>query len=899
MSASKPLTFSTLAGGAIVLSGEQEAAYRDVLAGRNVLITGQAGTGKSTLLTLLSAKYGDRLAVTASTGIAALGVGGTTINTFAGLGLGDSRAATIARHILEDKGRAHRNITQCKILALDEVSMVSASLFTLVDQVFRMVRKLDVPFGGVQLVALGDFLQLPPISNRRRGEAEAKFAFECEAWEEASIHVHLLTRVYRQANQPFADALGCLRVGDIHNPLVDLIASRKGLLPPNDGIRPTIVHTHNVDVERINLGELAKLPGKEYSYFSIDTGKHAAVERLDRDCLAPKELKLKVGAQVMLLANIDIEASLVNGRLGVVTELEDGDITVRFGTSQEACLAHHKWNVMNGKEIMATRAQFPLKLAYAITAHKCVAADTRIATDRGLMRVKDIAEMTTCPANHIAQVTSGIRVHGRHGLAHVGEVFRGVTELGYKITTRQGYEITASERHPLLRFSVGGVEEFIVTPKIKVGDAIRLRAGAGAEGDGVIRAFQERPAYRNSLEYTLPDRVTDELAWLLGCVIGDGCVTDWRDGRVDLTNMEPEVLARFKQTVRECFALTVSERPTITKARLSYFHSKGVRDYLEYIGLGYNTARDKHVPEIIFRSPVSAQRAFLRGLFSTDGGVNGGVHLTTSSRRMAGEIHLMLLNLGMRSSLAPLGDSAWRIAIYGSNVVEFIQRIGFDVGYKQAAGLRLASRSQGCASIKSNLGVVPNGRRLGKALREEIASRYGYRYGKTMRLKVAPHISTLLSRVIAGKSSLHDPMLLSILAAIPDAETCGPVCAALLGAAKRGIITDEIVSIERVEAEMMDIGVPDDNTFIGGGFVNHNCQGLTLDRIVCHLGKTFDYGQAYVAVSRVRTLEGLYLVGATRHNFRPHPKALAFYANARRNVTPPPAIARQDELALV
>ena len=369
MAKSSTLTFKTGSGDTLELSTEQTVAYRDVVSGRNVLITGQAGTGKSTLLKLLRAKYGEALAVTASTGIAALGVGGTTIHSFAGLGLAKGRAAAIATHITSEKGRAYNNIIRCKILALDEVSMVSADLFEKIDQVFRMVRRTDVSFGGVQLLALGDFLQLPPVA--RMGEPPAQFAFECDAWVEAAISVHVLTRVYRQADQPFADALGHLRVGNIQHPSIAMIAGRKGAVPPDDGIRPTIVHTHNVDVDRINQVELDQLPGQEHLYCAQDTGQSEAKEKLDRDCLAPRELKLKVGAQVMLLANVDLDAGLVNGRLGLVTKLGAGAITVCFGADQVVNMEWHKWNIMRSNhEVAATREQFPLKLAYAITIHK-------------------------------------------------------------------------------------------------------------------------------------------------------------------------------------------------------------------------------------------------------------------------------------------------------------------------------------------------------------------------------------------------------------------------------------------------------------------------------------------------------------------------------------------------
>lgn len=351
----------------LILSPEQTAVEEDIQGGYSVLATGPAGSGKSTLLNRLRARYEDRLCVTASTGIAAMNVGGTTLNSFAGLGLGTATAEFLADEILRQEGRHFRNITQCEMLAIDEISMVSGELFDLLNNVFKIVRDNESPFGGVGLVVMGDFLQLPPVS---KGPKPATFAFESRAWAEADIKTHLFTKVYRQANQPFVDALGRLRIADLHHPSIGLIAGRNNLALPNDDVRPVIIHTHNADVDRLNLIELAKLSGEEKSYEAEDSGRPTAVDRLDRECLAPKLLRLREGAQVMLLANIDPAAGLVNGSLGVVVEMKDTEVLVRFGEHTLSSIERRDFEVQNNGEVLATRNQFPLRLAYAITCHK-------------------------------------------------------------------------------------------------------------------------------------------------------------------------------------------------------------------------------------------------------------------------------------------------------------------------------------------------------------------------------------------------------------------------------------------------------------------------------------------------------------------------------------------------
>lgn len=352
----------------IMFSNQQKRFVEHVLAGRNVLATGPAGSGKSTVLNFLRNRLKSRLSVCASTGIAALNVHGTTLHSFAGLRLGDEPAAAIADRIISNpRSRPYRNITRCVALAIDEISMLSGELFEKIEYIFRKVRENDAPFGGVQLILFGDFLQLPPISH---GPDPATFAFESEAWTRAGIVTSLFTQVFRQADQPFADALGRLRVGDIYHPSIALIAARNNLPLPADGIRPVIIHTHNINVDQLNAAELEKLPGPEYSFTARETGSPEGKERLERDCLAPATLRLKADAQVMLLTNVNPDEGLVNGSLGIVTSIDDEEIHVRFGKGKSVKMSPHSWTIKNNEQVVAERSQFPLRLAYALSCHK-------------------------------------------------------------------------------------------------------------------------------------------------------------------------------------------------------------------------------------------------------------------------------------------------------------------------------------------------------------------------------------------------------------------------------------------------------------------------------------------------------------------------------------------------
>jgi ATP-dependent DNA helicase PIF1 len=324
--------------------------------GQNIFITGSAGTGKSYNLKLLRDDFYD-LEVTASTGVAAVNVGGTTIHHYAGIGLGDKPIDMIINRMHPD---TTMRIKYCGMLAIDEISMLSAETFTLINEVFKRVRQSDAPFGGMQLIVIGDFLQLPPVS---RGEDIKNFAFTSKAWEEAGFHTIKLEKCYRQKDIAFLDILKRIRNGD----QVDLGPFINGVYNEKN------IHLFAVNklADDFNFERLRRIKNKQHYFKAKDSGSPEGIEMIQKWARASQDLFLKVDTRVMLLNNKDVESGLVNGAVGTVLEINGDSVTVQFDNKIVCNISYEKVDSISKKHVeIASREQIPLMLAYAITIHK-------------------------------------------------------------------------------------------------------------------------------------------------------------------------------------------------------------------------------------------------------------------------------------------------------------------------------------------------------------------------------------------------------------------------------------------------------------------------------------------------------------------------------------------------
>lgn len=347
----------------------QEEALSILKLGVNVFLTGEPGSGKTHTIN----RYIDWLrersvepSVTASTGIAATHVHGMTIHSWSGIGVKKNLSDWDVEMIATREKTVER-ILHAKVLIIDEISMLDAATLESVDKVLRTLRhsfmREDKPFGGLQIIFVGDFFQLPPVS---RGE-RAQFAFQSQAWKDANPVVCYLSEQHRQEDGAYLGLLNAVRSGDVQDEHYELLKGRMNLDNKRDATR---LHTHNNEADRTNEESLAKVEGKSRVFEMTSRGARTLVDALKQNCLSPERLTLKVGARVMFTRN-NFEEGYVNGTLGEVVDFATSGLpVVKIKGGRQITPDMGEWSIVDGSKILAQIKQIPLRLAWAITVHK-------------------------------------------------------------------------------------------------------------------------------------------------------------------------------------------------------------------------------------------------------------------------------------------------------------------------------------------------------------------------------------------------------------------------------------------------------------------------------------------------------------------------------------------------
>lgn len=363
------------------LNEEKKAAF-DLIenTNHNVFLTGRAGSGKSTLLKYLKEKTKKKMVVLGSTGIAAINVGGQTIHSFFGFGI------DITPEKAKNKFDFRRKnlMRSLERIFIDEISMVRADLLDSIDAYLRAARGNNLPFGGVQMVLMGDLYQLPPVVTEQDKEwfykiYESPYFFSAHSFKAMNAKYIALEKVFRQKEKDLVRILNDIRLGKSSAKDLEILNTRVRPFSSPEEMEGTVyLATTNKLADAVNNEQLAKLSSKVFNFTGVISGRFP-----ENNVPAPTMLALKEGAQVMMVHN-DQDGFWVNGDVGKVLSIKENGgvfiIRVEIAGRGEYDLCQHRWDMVEFQyneaakrvetAVKGSYSQYPVKLAWAVTIHK-------------------------------------------------------------------------------------------------------------------------------------------------------------------------------------------------------------------------------------------------------------------------------------------------------------------------------------------------------------------------------------------------------------------------------------------------------------------------------------------------------------------------------------------------
>jgi len=351
-------------------NNEQSSVFEKVREKSNILITGGAGVGKSYTVKLIvnyAKTNGINIGICALTGSAAVLINATTLHSFLGIGLGKESVEYLVAKISKVP-KTKKKLIAMKMLIIDEISMLNDELFSKISNIFKVLKNSDEPFGGIQVILVGDLFQLAPI--------EGNYCFLAPDWDESHFSTFLLRTNMRQRNDlKFREMLERLRWGRCSDDDFKVLCNLKKTVFP-ENIIPTRLYSRNNDVDRINTAEYNKLLIKnpntiQMTYhltYPTNSSKNVATKNWVKSVKVSESITLCLDAQVMVTHNIDIEEGIINGTRGIIVDMSNASIKIKLVNGNIIDINYHKY--VSDDNPLIECAFLPIKLAWAISIHK-------------------------------------------------------------------------------------------------------------------------------------------------------------------------------------------------------------------------------------------------------------------------------------------------------------------------------------------------------------------------------------------------------------------------------------------------------------------------------------------------------------------------------------------------
>ncbi|MBX7230559.1 MAG: AAA family ATPase [Bdellovibrionales bacterium] len=348
------------------LNQGQAQALQILQGSDNVFLTGAAGSGKSFLIN--SFLKGKDIPVLASTGTAAILVGGCTFHSFFGLGIMEGGFDKTVQKALKDRNLVRR-LNKTKTVVIDEISMISSMTLQAAETISRMVRKSESPWGGIRIIVVGDFAQLPPVSI---GFHEKLWAFQSTTWAMSHFHPVVLTEIMRSTDSEYLHILNRVRQGLVDNKVIHFLQEKQNSFKKNylQLEMTTRLFSHRDHVEKYNLRQLEKIKHELFEFKTQYFGASLDVQKFKKLAPIPENIVLKKEALVMLRQN-DVHKRWVNGSVGVIKKIQENELRIELQSGENISVEKTEFKLLNADGTpLVVAINFPINLAWAMTIHK-------------------------------------------------------------------------------------------------------------------------------------------------------------------------------------------------------------------------------------------------------------------------------------------------------------------------------------------------------------------------------------------------------------------------------------------------------------------------------------------------------------------------------------------------